>query len=183
MLHLASFLHLPGKKGFTLIELLVTFTMVAIISGMGFASFASYSRRQTVVQASYDVKQSIDEARFAALSSVKSTVLATAAPDQPPVGFSSVCPEPSNLISYQFKICQNMGLGSECEENSNSDYEVVANCTNDGLSISSSPVVSRKVLPPGVTFSDVDEDTRCGDPITFNTLNSNTTGVPCKVYA
>ena len=58
-------------RGFTLIELLVVFTLVSIVSGIGFASFVSYSRRQVVVQAAADFKQTIDLARFNALSSVK----------------------------------------------------------------------------------------------------------------
>jgi len=38
-------------RGFTLIELLISFSVVALIAGLGFASFNQFNRRQQVVNA------------------------------------------------------------------------------------------------------------------------------------
>lgn len=57
--------------GFTIIEILVVFSLMAILSGIGFVSFAEYNKKQTVVQASNAFKLTIEQARFNSLSSVK----------------------------------------------------------------------------------------------------------------
>ncbi len=79
---------MSNSKGFSLIELLVVFTIVTIISGIGFASFVSYSQRQIVVQAASNMKQAIDLAKFNAQSSVK------------PAG----CDDSDDLTFYQFGV-------------------------------------------------------------------------------
>lgn len=61
-----------SQNGFTLIELLVVFSLIAILSGIGFASFASYSHSQQVNQTANNIKLLINEARANALSAVKS---------------------------------------------------------------------------------------------------------------
>ncbi len=90
-------------SGFTLIELLVTFTLMSIISGIGFAAFANYSRKQTVVQAAQDLRQSVNLSRFNSLASVK----------------PSQCSN-YDLSSYKFNFCINSGCGVA--------YEAVADC-------------------------------------------------------
>ncbi|HVT01054.1 MAG TPA: prepilin-type N-terminal cleavage/methylation domain-containing protein [Patescibacteria group bacterium] len=153
-------LTLPAKSyrlqtalGFTLIELLVTFSLISIISGIGFASFASYSRRQTVVQAAADLKQAVDLARFDAVSSVK----------------PSDCSDTDTLSSYQVNFCQN----SVCNT-SGVDYEVVAQCG------AITKVVESKKLPDNVTFSSVGGQTVCST-VKFNTLSSIAEGAPCQI--
>ena len=146
----------PDKKqkskiwGFTLIELLVTFSIIAIIAGLGFASFSSYSRRQIVTQASYDVKQAIDLARFDSLSSVKPAVCAG-----------------SSLDSYQVNFCSK----ALCKT-SNVDYEIVAACG------ATSKVVLTKKYPQNVTTADINGNPSCASLI-FNTLSGIGTGAPC----
>ena len=123
--------HFSPRKGFTLIELLVTFTLISIITGIGLASFVSYSQRQVVVQAASDFKQAVDLARFNALSSVK------------PKACSGV------LSDFKFNVCFN----ATCY-NSGVDYEVIVGC---GLDLS---VLSKK-LPQNVTFSNVVGSPNC----------------------
>src|SRR3989304_4061483 len=89
------------NSGFTLIELLVVFTLASIVSGIGFASFASYSRRQVVIQAAANFKQTVDLARFNALSSVKPT---------------TVCGETDELSNFKVVIINNV------------DYEMSVTC-------------------------------------------------------
>ena len=62
--------NLKSAKGFTLLELIVVFTVIAILSTMGIASFVSYSRNQTLVQAGSDLENTITLARSRALSQV-----------------------------------------------------------------------------------------------------------------
>ncbi len=63
--------HKTRQSGFTLLELLVVFSLMTIITGIGFASFSSYSQHQEVNQAASDVKQAFNKARMDALSQVK----------------------------------------------------------------------------------------------------------------
>lgn len=60
-----------GQTGFTLIEILVVFTVTSILASVGFASFVSYSRTQQVSQSANDMKLLINQARFNAISTVK----------------------------------------------------------------------------------------------------------------
>jgi prepilin-type N-terminal cleavage/methylation domain-containing protein len=62
-----------SKRGFTLIELMVVFSIAVLITGVGFASLLSYSRRQEVTQASANIKEVFKQAKFNALSFVKPT--------------------------------------------------------------------------------------------------------------
>lgn len=59
------------QEGFTLVELMVVFSIAVLITGIGFASLLSYSRRQEVSQANADLKQVFQQAKFNALSFVK----------------------------------------------------------------------------------------------------------------
>ncbi len=63
-----------SEKGFTLLELIVVFTIIAILSTMGIASFMTYSRNQTLVQAAQSLENTIHLARSDALSQVKPSV-------------------------------------------------------------------------------------------------------------
>jgi len=146
------------RSGFTLIELLVTFTLISIVTGIGFVSFASYGSKQVVVQAAQDLKTSLDLARFDAVSSVK------------PTG----CTSATELSSYIFQFCKNSSIPSSCPVGI--DYRIIANC---GLS---QPVVLSKSLPSGVTFTNTGYggNGNCGN-VTFTRLGSIASGGQCSI--
>lgn len=141
-----------SESGFSLIELLVSFTLIAIISGIGFASFVTYSRTQIVTQTSSNIKQTIELAKFNAISSVK--------PD------TSICEEDSALSSYKINICDNV----TCLNSDAGDYEIVVLCGTE-------QVVDSYVLPDGILL---DDSTTCGS-VTFNVINGIVSGVPCQI--
>lgn len=60
-----------SKSGFTLIEILIVFTIMSLLTGLGFAGFVSYSRKQALDQAAFDVKAGIEQAKQVAVSRVK----------------------------------------------------------------------------------------------------------------
>src|SRR3990167_1076067 len=60
-----------SQKGFSLLELLVVFSLISLITGIGFVTFTSYSQKTVLDQAAQDVKQQIEKAKFNALSQVK----------------------------------------------------------------------------------------------------------------
>lgn len=62
---------LKSQQGYSLIELLVVFSLLALISGIGFAGFSEYSYRQVVDQASSDVQAAFEKAKENAISQVK----------------------------------------------------------------------------------------------------------------
>jgi prepilin-type N-terminal cleavage/methylation domain-containing protein len=142
--------------GFSLIELLVTITLISLLSGVGFVSFVSYSRRQTVNQAALNIKQTIDLARFNALSFVK-----------PPS-----CESDEQLESYRVNFC---ALNAICQSGSPEvDYEVVVVCGGG------QNVVATAELPGDVSMEDVQGGDNCRN-ITFNVLASTNQGVPCQL--
>ena len=59
------------QNGFTLIELIVVFTVIAILSTIGTVSFVSYSRTQTLNQATSDLVQTLNLAKSLSASQLK----------------------------------------------------------------------------------------------------------------
>jgi prepilin-type N-terminal cleavage/methylation domain-containing protein len=62
---------LSNKKGFTLIELIVVFTVMAILATIGTVSLVSYSRTQTLNQATSDLVQTLNTAKSLSASQLK----------------------------------------------------------------------------------------------------------------
>jgi prepilin-type N-terminal cleavage/methylation domain-containing protein len=60
-----------SQKGFTLIELIVVFTVMAILSTIGVASFVSYSRSQALNQTTSDLVQTLNTAKSLSASQLK----------------------------------------------------------------------------------------------------------------
>lgn len=60
-----------NNKGFTLIELIVVFSVLAVLSTVGIASFASYSRAQVLQQATNDLVNTLNTAKVRAASQTK----------------------------------------------------------------------------------------------------------------
>src|ERR1035437_7326877 len=60
-----------SQQGFTLIELIVVFTVIAILSTIGTVSLVSYSRTQTLNQATSDLVQTLNTAKSLSASQLK----------------------------------------------------------------------------------------------------------------
>lgn len=73
MMRLFSFVtsSLSSRSGFSLIELMVVFSIITIVSGIGFVSFKSYSDRQIISSNAQDIKLAVETAKFNAVSAVK----------------------------------------------------------------------------------------------------------------
>ncbi|PIT89375.1 MAG: hypothetical protein COU27_00570 [Candidatus Levybacteria bacterium CG10_big_fil_rev_8_21_14_0_10_36_7] len=139
------------KLGFTIIELLVVFSLVGVISGLGFVSMVSYSRQQVLVQGSNNLKLDFDQAKFNALSAVK------------PVA----CTDNNSLTGYKIVICSN----ASCV-NSGVDYEIVALCGVTEI------VTNSRKLDQNLNFNP--QTTTCS-VITFTALSGAATGTNCDV--
>jgi prepilin-type N-terminal cleavage/methylation domain-containing protein len=63
--------YLRNKNGFTLIELIVVFSVIAVLSTIGIASFVSYSRAQTLQQATNDFISVLNTAKARTAAQVK----------------------------------------------------------------------------------------------------------------
>lgn len=147
-----------AKHGFTLIELLVTFSIVAIISGIGFASFVSYSRKQAVLQAAANLKQMVDLARYNAVSVIK----------------PAACASTDEVAAYTFSFCLNGN--PSCTIGTNAAYEVHVNCHT------SPPLIASGTLPQNVTFSISGvTGTPCQD-LQFNSVRPSVAGAPCSIF-
>ncbi len=59
------------SSGFTLIELIVAISVIAILSTAGIASFVTFSQRQALATATFDVVTMLNTAKSRALSQVK----------------------------------------------------------------------------------------------------------------
>ncbi len=153
---------LSVNKGFSLIELLVTFTLISIISGIGFASFVSYSRRQVVNQAAGNLKETIDLARFSAVSFVKPKFLSDGTP---------LCSDTDQLSSYKINFC----LNNSCPPGADYDYEMVVVCSGN------QNIVRTRKLPDNVSATNVNGSPKC-TTITFNVLSNSIQGNPCSIY-
>ena len=144
------------SSGFTILELLVVFSLIAVISGVGFLSFVSYSRKQILVQAKSDVKQAVDLARFNALSSVKPAACGA-----------------DSLTSYTLKFCTHNNCLGIAGTTDGQSYIVRASCG------AQNPLVLSKKLPQNVTF--VDAGLKPCQDIVFNSVNPVVSGGPCDV--
>jgi prepilin-type N-terminal cleavage/methylation domain-containing protein len=65
---------LSFKKGFTLIELIVVFSVIAITSTIGVASYVNYSKTQTLNQAGSDLATALNTAKSKSASAIKPPV-------------------------------------------------------------------------------------------------------------
>lgn len=139
------------NHGFTLIELLVVFSIIAVLSGLGIASFAAYSRSQQVNQTANNIKLLVSEARFNSLSAVK-----------------KITDDSGNEVT-----CGNETLnGYSITVIGNNELEFDLECTNVNPTR-----VKLMDLPNGLTFSAATTCTTIG----FATLSSTANGIPCNL--
>ena len=150
-----------GKKnGFTIFELLIVFSLVSVVSGIGFVSLGSYSRKQVILQSLANIKQSVDTGRFNALSNVK--------PDS--------CGVDEELDSYTLKFCYNNNCTGIVGTANNASYVLQAKC---GAQTST---ISVHNIPSGVLLTDtpVGPGGICQD-IVFKSVSSAVSGGPCYI--
>lgn len=144
------------QTGFTLIEILVVFTIVAILAGIGIASFVSYSRSQQVNQSAGDIKLLVNHAKFNALSVVKS------APNQS--GTIISC-QAASLIGYTIDVIlpDRIVLTQVCDEVTppNRSIETIT-------------------LPSGISIVSALPTADCSK-VTFNSLSAVVSGTPCAI--
>lgn len=62
-----------SKNGFTLLELIIVFSVIAILSTLGIASFVGYSRSQSLQSAASELASTLNLAKARASSQVKPT--------------------------------------------------------------------------------------------------------------
>lgn len=121
---------LKSSAGFTLIELIVVFSVMAVLSTLGMASFVSYTNSQKLRNGVLDIKTVLQNARSQALSQTQ----------------NSACT--GTVQGYEVRICCK-GFGTSCPTcNSTGDYEVDASCST----IPNGVLVSKGTLPSGVSI-------------------------------
>lgn len=100
---------MKNEKGFTIIELLLVFSLMTLISGVGFAALVTYSRSQEVDQDVARFKTTVEKARSMALSSVKPTIDINGDPVS--------C---TTLKSYRVETCRTCA---------SYNYRIIVNCS------------------------------------------------------
>lgn len=117
------------SRGFTFLEMLVVFSVIGILTGGGFASFVTYSKKQVLDQAVQDLKTGIDQAKFNAVSRVK-----------PPAGTGC---DNVPLSSYRLRVCASnvpCGTGTDL-------YETDAGCVVGGATQWTTSILASKKRP------------------------------------
>ncbi len=146
----------PLNGGFTLIEILVVFTVVAILAGIGIASFVSYSRSEQLNQSASNIRLLVNEAKFNALSVVKNTTNESG---------TSVSCGTASLVSYNVSVTlpDMITLTQVCDEVSPPDRRI-----------------KTIVLPDGITIVSALPADDCST-VSFGSLSSMASGVPCDI--
>lgn len=134
--------HIFYQSGFTLIELIVVFTVFTILSGVGVASFVTYSRSQAVDNSLKELKTTLLTARSRSLSQLKGTN----------------CGNNVNLqlLGYEVVLCSVPGhshpANVSCNDSSNA-YELQIICgLPDGSGQTAVSVLDKKFLDSSITF-------------------------------
>lgn len=131
------------EKGFTLIELIIVFTIFTILSGVGVASFVTYSRSQAVDNSLRELKTTVYTARSRALSQLKDS--------------SCVSNGTSlQLLGYEVVLCSVPGHSHPanvgCNNVSNA-YELQMICgKSDGSSQTAFTVLEKKFIDSNISF-------------------------------
>ncbi len=117
-----------NSQGFTLIEIIVVFSIIAVVSSIGIASFVTYSKTQVFNSAVSDFTSTLSLAKSRSLSQVK----------------PSSCS--GTLSGYQVALCKWSPL--DCVS-ADEDKDFALSVVCDGTLVSS---VYGKILPNGITI-------------------------------
>lgn len=133
---------IKSEMGFTLIELIVVFTLFTILSGVGVASFVTYSRSQGVDNSMKELKTTLYTARSRSLSQLKDVSCGSNVNLQ--------------LLGYEVVLCTVPGRshpgGIACNNSSNA-YELQIICGKaDGSGQIATTVVDKKFIDPNISF-------------------------------
>lgn len=141
-------------SGFTLVELLIVFTILGTLGVVSIASFSSYNTSQQLNSAALDLKNTLEYAKSQAVSQV------------------FTCPANNQLMGYRFNACC---TGATCPTCSSTgyDYEVDEVCSNGA--VTTTPVVTTKKLPKGISFVVGGSGGPYTYSFTFNPLSGNVT--------
>lgn len=112
------------ELGFTLIELIISFAIISILSGVGIASFFSYSRTQELTNATKDIKTFLTTARTDALAQVKQTTSTNNCGPN-----SSINPIPT-FLGYEVIACCSGTYCASCHNANSDNYELDMVCSN-----------------------------------------------------
>ena len=131
-------------KGYTLIELLVGISILAIIFGVGFASYREFARRQSISGILKVIKADLRLAQQLSLTGQK--------PD------GVVC---TTLVGYIFMRADSVS------------YQLIADCTNANHIIKTVSMPENTTISAGsVTFKVLGQGTDLTAPLTFSIVNS-----------
>ncbi len=152
-------LRIPSnKKGFTLIELIVVFTVMAILATIGTASLVSYSRTQSLNQATSDLVQTLNTAKSLSASQLKTLSKN---------GQTSQCLDTEILSGY--------GIGINETGNGGYNYYLYIRCAADGVTHNNAPVKWETKFPNDVIF---DQNPTSATDIFFPVLSGGITIFP-----
>src|SRR5260221_9581049 len=104
--HSSQFTVHSKERGFTLIELIIVFSVTAILSMIGIASFVAFSQSQNMTNAILDLKTMLLTARSNALSQVKPSVCGV-----------------QQLQGFQVNVCCSGGCYSNLIKKNNANYK------------------------------------------------------------
>lgn len=133
------------QYGFTLIELMIVFSVMVILSAIGFASFVTYSHSASVDTNMKEIKTTIFTARSRALSQIRdSSCFAN--------GFTG---QGYELKGYQVVFCCSFGpacLSVVCNNSAN-NYELQAVYGNpDGSGMTTQTCTGKKFTDPNIAI-------------------------------
>lgn len=126
---------IKNQAGFTVIELIVVFSIIAILSVIGVASFVSYSRVQILESASQDLLSTLLTAKSRAISQVK------------PTAQIPQCNDSAILNGYKVILCPTSSSDVLCD--SPNSFVLAVTCSTQSYKLKSS------TFPKNVTYSPV----------------------------
>lgn len=119
------------ERGFTILELIVVFSILAIISTIGIASFQKYGDSQKFRKTVLDIKTLLQKARSQSLSQI------------------NICAAGTTFQGYAVELCcQSGGLGCPPNCTTGNDYELDSVCSAAYTTV---PGTGKK-LPNGVAI-------------------------------
>lgn len=132
------------QKGFTLVELVIVFSVIALLSIVGIASFVSFTQRQVLGNAVSDLRTTLNVARMYTLSQ-----------------YNDSCTNSQQLGGYVVVVCCNPSNNqtpmSNCPAigcSGSYDYELYESCVHTDGSITYNVVKGQqKNFPKAITVS------------------------------